>query len=329
MWPPVSVCVAGMVWARLSPATKRPMSIPLDHISLAGSSGFTDYALLDSGNGRKLERFGRVVVDRPEAQALWAPALAAADWAKASAAFSASGEEDEKGRWRVDRPVPDSWPVKVLGVTMLCRLQGLWHLGLFPEQLPHWQWMLERIERLKTVAPGQRPRVLNLFGYTGAASLIAAAAGAEVTHVDASKKSVQWGRENQAASKLDVAPVRWIVDDAVKFTAREVRRGKVYDIILVDPPKFGRGPEGETWDLFRDLAPLLADCGKLLAPDRAALVLTVYAIRASTIAFAQLLDGVLAGHGGRFDVGELFIREHSGRYAVPTSLYTRWERGLA
>jgi 23S rRNA (cytosine1962-C5)-methyltransferase len=305
------------------------MAIPLYHISLAGSSGFDDYALLDSGQGRKLERFGRVVVDRPEAQALWAPALSPAEWSKAHAVFSASGEEDEKGRWRVDRPVPDSWPVAVLGVTMQCRLQGLWHLGLFPEQLPHWQWMLDRIERLRQAAPGQRPRVLNLFGYTGAASLIAAAAGAEVTHVDASKKSLQWGRDNQAASKLGEAPVRWIVDDAVKFTAREVRRGKVYDIILVDPPKFGRGPDGETWDLFQNLAPLLADCGRLLAPDRAALVLTVYAIRASTISFAQLLQQVLTSHAGRYEVGELYIRELSGRYAVPTSLYTRWERGLA
>ncbi len=305
------------------------MPIPLDYISLAGSSGFDDYALLDSGAGRKLERFGRVVVDRPEAQALWAPALAPDEWSKAHAVFSASGEEDEKGRWRVDRPVPDSWPVAVLGVTMQCRLQGLWHLGLFPEQLPHWQWMLDRIERLRQAAPGRRPRVLNLFGYTGAASLIAAAAGAEVTHVDASKKSVQWGRDNQAASKLGEAPVRWIVDDAVKFTAREVRRGKAYDIILVDPPKFGRGPDGETWDLFQDLAPLLADCGKLLAPERAALVLTVYAIRASTISFAQLLQQVLSSHGGRYEVGELYIREQSGRYAVPTSLYTCWERGLA
>lgn len=305
------------------------MPISLDHISLAGSSGFDDYALLDSGHGRKLERFGRVLVDRPEAQALWAPRLVPSDWAKADAVFSASGEEDEKGRWRVDRPVPDSWPVTVLGVTMLCRLQGLWHLGLFPEQVPHWRWMLDRIAHLKEVGTGQRPRVLNLFGYTGAASLIAAAAGAEVTHVDASKKAIQWGRDNQAASQLGDAPVRWIVDDAAKFTAREVRRGKTYDIILVDPPKFGRGPEGETWDLFRDLAPLLADCEKLLAPDRAALVLTAYAIRASAIAFAQLAQQVLASRGGRYEVGELFIAEEGGRFAVPTSLYTRWERGLA
>ncbi len=294
----------------------------LDVIRTPGPS---NYALLDSGQGRKLERFGTIVVDRPEPQALWRRRRGPDVWGQAHAVFSASADDEEKGKWRFDRTVPESWPVELGGVTVTCRLQGLWHVGLFPEQAPHWDWMLGEIGKVS----GERPRVLNLFAYTGAASLIAAAAGAEVTHVDASKKSVQWGRENQAASKLDAAPVRWIVDDAVKFTAREVRRGKVYDIILVDPPKFGRGPEGETWDLFRDLAPLLADCGKLLAPDRAALVLTVYAIRASTIAFAQLLDGVLAGHGGRFDVGELFIREHSGRYAVPTSLYTRWERGLA
>ena len=207
---------------------------------------------------------------------------------------------------------------------MTCRLQGLWHLGLFPEQMPHWQWMRDRIGRARAHRPDQRPRVLNLFGYTGAASLLAAAAGAEVTHVDASKKSVSWARENQAASKLSETPVRWIVDDASKFVAREVRRGRIYDIILVDPPKFGRGPAGETWDLFADLAPLLHDCARLLAPEGSSMILTVYAIRASTLAFGQLMADVLDGRGGVFDIGELAIREQGGRHAVPTSLFTRW-----
>ncbi len=153
--------------------------------------------------------------------------------------------------------------VAIDGVTMLCKLAGLWHLGLFPEQNPHWRWMLERLAAVK----GETPRVLNLFGYTGAASLIAAKAGAEVTHVDASKKAIQWGKENQGASKLDAAKIRWLLDDAAKFVAREVRRGKTYHVILVDPPKFGRGPEGEVWDLFTNLPALLGDLAKLLAPQ--------------------------------------------------------------
>ncbi|MFN3868476.1 MAG: class I SAM-dependent methyltransferase [Hyphomicrobiaceae bacterium] len=294
-------------------------------LSLLTTSGFADYALLDSGAGRKLERFGDVIVDRPEAQALWQPALSKAAWSRAHAAFSASAEDDEKGRWRVDRQVPESWPVHVLGATMLCRMQGLWHLGLFPEQLPHWQWMLDRLKHVE----GERPRVLNLFAYTGAASLIAAAAGAEVTHVDASKKSVAWGRENQAASGLSDKPVRWIVDDAVKFVAREVRRGRTYHVILVDPPKFGRGPDGEMWELHAGLPKLLADCAALLDANRAGMILTVYAIRASALAFHQLMHETLKTRGGSFDTGELAILPERGGYAVPTSLFTRWEQGLA
>lgn len=307
-------------------------------IDLIETSGFPDYALLDSGAGRKLERFGSILVDRPEPQALWMPRLAKAEWAKAHAVFSASGEDDEKGRWRVDKPVPDAWPVRLAlaspnapsgrlpagesegaNIKVLCKLQGLWHLGLFPEQVPHWQWMLDRIAAVKDGPP----RVLNLFGYTGAASLLAAAAGADVTHLDASKKAVAWGRENQSASKLDAAKIRWIVDDATKFVAREVRRGKTYHVILVDPPKFGRGPEGEVWDLFTNLPNFLADCVKLLDPKQSSMILTVYAIRASALAFDQLMRDTLKDKPGHFHTGELAIRA-SGGNAVPTSLFTRW-----
>jgi 23S rRNA (cytosine1962-C5)-methyltransferase len=286
---------------------------------LIETAGFEDYALLDSGAGRKLERFGKIVVDRPEPQALWSPHLARATWDEAHAVFAGEDGED-KGRWRIEKPVPESWPVKVRGVTMLCRLSGFRHLGLFPEQLPHWEWMLARLAECRD----ERPRVLNLFAYTGAASLLAAAAGAHVTHVDASKKAIAWAKENQAASKLEDAPVRWILDDAKKFVAREVRRGKSYDLILVDPPKFGRGPDGEIWDLFTSLPSLMTDCANLLAPAQAALVLTVYAIRASALAFDQLVREVLGARGGSFESGELAIREDKGQRAVPTSLFTRW-----
>ena len=210
--------------------------------------------------------------------------------------------------------------MKLSDVTMLCRLASFRHLGLFPEQLPHWEWMLKRLREARD-AP---PRVLNLFAYTGAASLLAAGAGAQVTHLDASKKAIAWAKENQAASKLGAAPIRWILEDAQKFVAREVRRGKTYDVILVDPPKFGRGPEGEVWDLFSGLTPLLKDCARLLAPSRASLVLTIYAIRASSLAFDQLCREVLSERGGRFESGELAIREQGGGRAVPTSLFTRW-----
>jgi len=290
-----------------------------NRLELVEMAGFGDYALIDSGNGRKLERFGPVVVERPEPQALWQPRLDPSRWDKANAVFSGADDED-KGRWRIDKPVPESWPIKVGAATMLCRLSSFRHLGLFPEQMPHWEWMLARLAEFK----GERPRVLNLFAYTGAASLLAAAAGAEVTHLDASKKAIAWAKENQAASKLSDAPIRWILDDAQKFVAREVRRGRTYHLILVDPPKFGRGPDGEVWDLFTSLPPLMRDCAKLLVQERAALVLTVYAIRASSLAFDQLTREVLAERGGSFASGELAIREEGAGRLLPTSLFTRW-----
>lgn len=289
-------------------------------LELIRTPGPADYALVDSGEGRKLERFGKVVVDRPEPQALWGRQRAPEIWRAAHGVFSASADDEEKGKWRLDKAVPESWPVRVGDVVVSCRLQGLWHLGLFPEQVPHWDWMLGEIAKVT----GERARVLNLFAYTGAASLLAAQAGAEVTHVDASKKAVQWAKDNQAASGLGAAPIRWIVDDAAKFVAREVRRGKTYHVILIDPPKFGRGPDGEIWDLFQGLPALLRNAALLLAPDRAALVLTVYAIRASALAFEQLAADVLGARGGRLSAGELALAAEGGGAAVPTSLFVRW-----
>jgi 23S rRNA (cytosine1962-C5)-methyltransferase len=293
-----------------------------DRLRVIATPGFPDYALLDSGEGRKLERFGRFLVERPEPQALWRPLLEPSRWLGADAVFKSTNadEEAEGGRWRKNTPVPEAWPVHVLGITALCRLTSFRHLGLFPEQLPHWEWMLEWMGG----ARDKPARVLNLFAYTGAASLVAAGAGAEVTHVDASKKALAWARENQAASKLGDAPIRWILDDARKFVAREVRRGKSYHLILIDPPKFGRGPEGEVWDVFTHLAPLLRDCTALLAPGRSALVLTTYAIRASALATDGLARECLAARGGTFESGELAVIEETGARVLPTSLFTRW-----
>lgn len=289
-------------------------------LHLVETAGFADYRLLDSGGGRKLERFGRFVVDRPEPQAIWRPALDPARWQQANAQFSAEGD-DEGGRWRANGAVPESWPVELRGITMNCRLSAFRHLGLFPEQLPHWDWMASAIGRM---AGGGRPRVLNLFGYTGAASILAARAGAEVVHVDASKKAIAWARENLAASGLAGAPVRWLLDDARKFVAREVRRGRTYHVILLDPPPRGHGPGGELWELLAHLPGLAADCARLLVPGRAAIVLTAYAVRLSALSIGQMLGEALGGRAGAMELGELAIREESGRHAVPTSIFARW-----
>jgi 23S rRNA (cytosine1962-C5)-methyltransferase len=291
-------------------------------LRVLATAGFPDYALVDSGNGRKLERFGRFTVDRPEPQAMWQPAQEPGVWLRSDAQFKASSaeEEGEGGRWHKDKPLPETWPLRVEGVDILCRLTSFRHLGIFPEQLPHWQWMLARMKDVRR----ETPRVLNLFAYTGAASLIAAAAGAEVTHLDASKRAIAWAKQNQMVSKLGEARVRWILDDARKFVAREARRGKTYHVILVDPPKFGRGPAGEVWDVFLHLAPLLHECALLLAPGPSALVLTTYAIRASALAIDGLLRETLAERSGSIESGELAVIEEAGGRLLPTSLYSRW-----
>jgi 23S rRNA (cytosine1962-C5)-methyltransferase len=308
--------------AASAPGLAQPMWSDRDRpagVNVLVMPGFADYALLDSGEGRKLERFGAITTDRPEPQAMWRPAGDADLWRRADARFKAKGEE-EGGRWQSDAPLPASWPLRVAGVSLLCRLTAIRHVGIFPEQLVHWQWMQRALQQ----QANETPRVLNLFAYTGAASLIAAAAGAEVTHVDASKTAIAWAKQNQAASGLAAAPIRWLIEDARKFAAREVRRGRRYHIILIDPPKFGRGPAGETWEIFDHLPALLRDCARLLAGAPAALVLTTYAVRASALAFGALLAECMRERRGVLETGELVIKEQSGGRLLPTSHYARW-----
>jgi 23S rRNA (cytosine1962-C5)-methyltransferase len=224
---------------------------------------WADWALLDSGDGRKLERYGDVQVVRPEPQAMWAPANS--DW-DPDATFVPGSDDEGGGRWVQHRPVPRFWTLERGKVRFSASLTPFRHLGFFPDMAPQWDWMRARADGAD---------VLNLFGYTGVGSLLLSDAGARLVHVDASKKSVEQGKDNAALSHLQDQPIRWIVDDAGKFTAREVRRGRRYDGILLDPPKFGRGPEGEVWRLEEHLAPLLADCRRLLDQDSRFLVLTV------------------------------------------------------
>lgn len=279
-----------------------------------------DYALIDSGAGKKLEQYGPYRIVRPEGQAIWQPALAEREWAKADAVFTGDTDEEGMGRWRFPRaPLGETWPMRHDGIDYLGRFTSFRHVGVFPEQASHWDHMAGLIEAAK------RPvKVLNLFGYTGLASLVAARAGAEVTHVDASKKAIGWARENQEMARLSDRPIRWICEDAMKFAEREERRGSRYDIILFDPPAYGRGPKGEVWQLFEDL-PALADiCRSILTPKPLAVVLTAYSIRASFFAIHALMRDTFAGMGGLVESGELVIREKSAGRALSTSLFSRW-----
>ena len=285
------------------------------------TTGWKDYALIDSGGGRKLERYGPYRVVRPEPQCLWRPRLSDADWADADAVFDPT-DEDEAGRWRFKGQARDAFPLAWRKVRFHGRFTAFRHLAFFPEQAANWEWLEARLRS----RPG---RVLNLFGYTGVASLAAAAAGAQVTHVDASKKAIGWARENAELSGLADRPVRWICEDARRYVQREIRRGTRYDGIILDPPKYGRGPTGEIWRLFEDLPGLLADCVQLLSDDASFLLLNGYAERISGLSLGALMAEAVGARGGRIDWGELALMEETtppgaAERGVGLSFFARW-----
>ncbi|MBV6449585.1 MAG: Ribosomal RNA large subunit methyltransferase K/L [Anaerolineales bacterium] len=303
-------------------------------ISLLEASNWKDYALLDSGDGLKLERFGKYVFVRPESQAMWKRSLDA-EWKKADAVFVSTGEESG-GHWDFKRKVEERWEMRYDLTPRPPLLKGegalkFWamttpgrHLGVFPEVASHWDWCVNLIKH--EGHKGHEVKVLNLFGYTGLATLAAASAGAKVTHVDASKKSVSWARENQELSGLGAAPIRWIVDDALKFVQREGRRGVKYDGIILDPPKFGRGPKGEVWEVYKSLPTLLEACRACLSENPLFVVTTIYAVRASAIHVAQAMDDMMKGFGGKVESGELVTREQSAGRLLSQAVFARWER---
>ena len=279
---------------------------------------WADYGLIDSGHGRKLERYGRFRFIRPEAQALWAPA--SPDW-KAHGEFVPGSDEDGGGRWEYSQPVPrEGWQLKWDDVSFNASNTPFRHLGFFPDMAPVWSWMREQ------VADKAEPECMNLFGYTGVGTCAMAARGVKMVHVDASKKSVEAARTNAALSGLSDRPIRWMTDDATKFIAREVRRGRRYDGILLDPPKYGRGPDGEVWKLEEGLPGLIEDCRKLLDAESRFLFLTVYAVRMSALAIGELLRQTFADLGGTVEAGELAVREEARGLIMPTAIWARWHR---
>ena len=311
-------------------------------------AGWADYALLDSGHGRKLERYGPYRFIRPEGQALWSPRLS--EW-ESDGEFVPGSDEDGGGRWQFSREVPrEGWPLAWNEVRFTAQCTPFRHLGFFPDMAPVWEWMRARladsVDSHAGLVPGPSfsssgaekesgapeqvrgdQSTLNLFGYTGVGTLALSECG-PVTHVDASKKSVAQARENAALSGMAERPIRWLVDDAAKFAAREVRRGKRYDGIILDPPKFGRGPEGEVWRLEDGLPPLIADCRRLLDAESKFLFLTVYAVRMSSLALAGLLAEHFADLPGTVEHGDLAVREEGeGARLLPTAIFARWSNG--
>jgi len=289
----------------------------MDLITLTGEP-WADYGLIDSGHGRKLERYGRFRFIRPEPQAMWAPASAHWD---AHGEFLPAPDDEGGGRWHFTGQTPhEGWPLKWNEVTFTAQTTPFRHLGFFPDMAPVWSWMRAQTADLPA------PEVMNLFGYTGVGTLALAAKGARLTHVDASKKSVAEGKANAALSGMEDLPIRWMIDDAGKFVAREVRRGRRYDGIILDPPKWGRGPNGEVWKLEEGLPGLIADIRKLLDAESRFLFLTVYAVRMSALAIGELVRQHFADLGGKVEAGELTVREEARRLELPTAIFARWSR---
>jgi 23S rRNA (cytosine1962-C5)-methyltransferase len=284
---------------------------------------WTDYELLDSGAGRKLERFGSIILVRPEAQATWPPSVSEEAWNAAHGSY-AQPHRNRRGEWKFSKPVPPRWELRRKNLAFWVEPTPSGHLGVFPDQASHWDWLASLVEGASIP-----PKVLCMFGYTGLATLAAAAAGAHVTHVDASRKAIKWARENQVLSQLSERPIRWIVDDAQSFVAREVRRGRTYDGLILDPPRFGRGPKGELWKLESSLPALLHQCRKLLSSSPLFVLLNTYTTvltRGQTAKEAAQLHAflkeMLADYHVTITAGELGFAAPAGRH-ISNSVFAR------
>ncbi len=286
----------------------------MKNIDLIAES-WEDYELLDSGDNKKLERYGAYTVIRPETQAIWKPSRPA-EWKKAQAEFEWNGG---KGTWK-NKSVPESWEMKWKNARFTARLTSFKHTGIFPEQAVNWEWLAERIASLES------PQVLNLFGYTGIASIVAALKGAKVTHIDASKQSNTWAKENAKLSGVPEGAMRVLLDDALKFTEREVRREHTYEGIILDPPAFGRGPEGEVWRIEEDVQKLLNALARLLSKKPGSFfLLNGYAAGYSPQSFFQAVEGFFP-EAKNAEFGEIAIREGASDRIVPSGIYLRFVR---
>lgn len=280
------------------------------------AADFADYELIDSGNGFRLERFGKYVLKRPDPQVIWKPLKDKSVWEKADASYQTYGN---KGEWVNNNKVPSKWLIKYKELSLYCKLSPFKHTGVFPEQSVQWDFAEEKIRNA-----GRAVNVLNLFGYTGAATLTCALAGAKVTHLDASRPALAWARENQEASGLADKPIRWIPDDAIKFVAREIKRNVKYEGIIMDPPVYGHGPEGEIWDFNNSFPTLLELCRKILSGNPLFIIVNAYAISSSSVMLDNVLKDYFSDLGGSFEYGELALKEKDSERLLSTGIFGRW-----
>jgi 23S rRNA (cytosine1962-C5)-methyltransferase len=278
-----------------------------------------DYDLLDSGEGRRLERFGKYLLDRPDPQIIWKKTLPAGEWQKADAFFERTTED--KGKWVVKTKIPEKWEMEYNEIKFWAKLSPFKHTGVFPEQCVQWDYIFDKVKNT-----GRVINILNLFAYTGISSLFAAKAGAKVTHLDSSKPAITWANENRILNRMEDAPIRWIIDDAVTFTGREIKRGVKYDAIIMDPPVYGHGPSGEIWDFNHDFPKLLANCKPILSSSPLFVLVNAYAISSSSITLANSLNDYFGSFGGSIENGELTLKEKSAGRLLSTGIWARWSK---
>lgn len=291
------------------------------------------YKLIDSGDGEKLERFGDFLLDRPDPQVLWHKHLPENEWKKADARFTRDGQE---GKWDKKPTLPAKWVIEHGGIKFWIKPTAFKHTGIFPEQVVNWDWTRTIITAAKAASPERDVEVLNLFGYTGGASLACAQIGAKVVHVDGSKSAITWAKENAELSGLSDKPIRWILEDARLFAERELKRGRTYQGIIMDPPAFGHGANKELWKIEEHLLPLVELCTKLLAPDALFFIINGYSAGYSPIAYQNILADIKASRGGTIEIGELTLREDSGDASpvipavpgrlLPCGIFARWKK---
>ena len=294
-------------------------------------TNWKDYSLVDSGDGRKLERFGSYLFSRPESQAIWSPRLPLEEWAKASGTFISSSNtlnEVSTGKWSIKDDLPHKWQMKYENLKFFATPTPFRHLGFFPDQSPHWLWASKKIQ--SAISESKKPfspKILNLFGYSGLASLHAASYGASVTHVDASKKAINFAFENRNFSSFQQLPIKFITDDVIKFVKRDIRRKIKYDAIILDPPKYGRGPNGEKWELFKDLPILLKLFPQILSSKPIFIILNSYAIRSSHLALHFALKETMKEFSGHVESGEIsVIEDQIDPRQINTAIFARWEK---
>ena len=282
-----------------------------------------NYELIDSGDGRRLERFGDYILDRPDPQIIWKKNLPPTRWGEANARFAERWINPAPGTAAgASKTVPERWEMEHRGIKFWAKLAPFKHTGVFPEQSSQWEYINEVI----TQSTNNPINVLNLFAYTGIATLFAAKAGAKVTHVDASKPAITWANENRDLNRMQDVPIRWIVDDATKFTEREAKRGVKYDAIIMDPPVYGHAPNGEPWDFNKDFPRLLDNCKKILSDNPLFVLVNAYAISSSSITLANTLQGAFGELGGTIENGELTLKETSAGRLLSTGIWAKWSK---